>query len=197
VERADINNISVLSLLFHTGYLTVKQVHHATSGVSYDLGYPNHEVAQSFQHYLLTDYLEANADQSISLLRDFKEYLSTQNLDGFITLFQAVFASIPSRLFLPQEAYYHSIVYLTLRLLGFTVYAERMTNIGRIDAVLELADVVYILEFKLSTGQVALDQIRTMKYAQPYLGGSKTVIVVGIAFDKANRNIGDWKHEVL
>jgi PD-(D/E)XK nuclease superfamily len=198
MERADVNNISVLSLLFQTGYLTVKQVHEATTGVLYDLGYPNHEVAQSFQQYLLADYLEANVDRlSVSLLHYFKGYLETQNIDGFITLFKSVFADIPNRLFLSQEAYYHSIVYLTLRLLGFTIYAERMTNIGRVDAVLELTNVIYILEFKLSSAQVALDQIRRKNYAQPYLGGTKTVILLGIAFDKASRNIEDWQHTVI
>ena len=88
------------------------------------------------------------------------------------------------------------MVYLVLRLLGFTIYAERITNVGRIDAVLELADKVYILEFKMTTSQIALDQIRSKQYAQPFLGGTKTVILVGMAFDKATRNIIDWKHEV-
>ncbi len=91
---------------------------------------------------------------------------------------------------------YHSVVYLVLRLLGFTIYAERMTNVGRIDAVLELADKIYILEFKMSSGQIALNQIRDKKYAQPFLGGDKMVILLGIAFDKTARNIVDWQHEI-
>lgn len=90
-----------------------------------------------------------------------------------------------------------SVVYLVLRLLGFTIYAERITNVGRIDAVLELADKVYILEFKMTTGQIALDQIRGKQYAQPFLGGNKTVILLGMAFDKTTRNIADWVHEIV
>ncbi|MFN8444778.1 MAG: AAA family ATPase [Caldilineaceae bacterium] len=197
VERTDVSNISIISLLFQTGYLTVKKVHRDITGVLYDLGYPNHEVSQSFQQHLLADYLEINPDLSGSLLRDFKQYLSTQNLDGFMTRFKAVFADIPERLFLSQEAYYHSLVYLTLRLLGFQLYAERITNVGRIDAVLELSDLIYILEFKMSTAHVALDQIRQKQYAQSYLGGSKRVILLGIAFDRAQRNIGEWEYEVI
>ncbi len=49
MERADVDNISVLALLFQTGYLTVKQVHDEITGVLYDLGYPNYEVAQSMR----------------------------------------------------------------------------------------------------------------------------------------------------
>jgi hypothetical protein len=80
--------------------------------------------------------------------------------------------------------------------LGFTIHAKWMTNIGQIDAVLVLPDEVYILEFKMTTGQIALDQIRDKKYAQPFLGGDKTVILLGIAFDKSAHNITDWEHEV-
>ena len=198
LNSADVNQLSALSLLFQTGYLTVKKSELAVTGKTFELSYPNYEVAQAFQQHLLADYLETDLDRiQSSLLGDFQQTLRAKDIDGFITLLKAIFATIPSHLFLPQEAYYHSIVYLTLRLLGFTIVAERMTNIGRIDAVLELSEVVYILEFKMSSGQVALEQIRTMQYAQPYLGGSKSVILLGIAFDKTSRTIGDWQHEVI
>jgi hypothetical protein len=197
LNSADVNQISVVSLLFQTGYLTIKQVQRTLQGQFYELGYPNYEVAHAFQQHLLVDYLETNADQvSAFLLVQLRQALQATDIDAFITTLQGVFADIPSRLFLPQEAYYHSVVYLVLRLLGFTIHAERLTNIGRIDAVLELADKVYILEFKMTTGQIALDQIRNKKYAQPFLGGDKTVILLGIAFDKAAHNITDWEHEI-
>lgn len=198
LNSADINQISVVSLLFQTGYLTIKQSQRTLQGQFYELGYPNYEVAHAFQQQLLVDYLGTNPDQvSAFLLTQLQQALQTTNIESFITLLQAVFADIPSHLFLPQEAYYHSVVYLVLRLLGFTIQAERITNVGRIDAVLELADKVYILEFKMMTGQIALDQIRNKQYAQPFLGSTKTIILLGIAFDKATRNLIDWKHEVV
>lgn len=218
LDSADVNQISVISLLFQTGYLTVKQVRRSFQGDEYDLGYPNHEVAQSFQQLLLTDYLTANIDQiSITLLANLRKALHTQNVEGFITALRSVFGSIPHTLFLPQEAYYHSVVYLVLRLLGFTVDAERLNNLGRLDAVLELSDVVYILEFKMSEplpkprkrsagkataskpsptpAQRAIEQIRTKQYDLPFRGRGKTILLLGIAFDQENRNISEWLME--
>ena len=197
LESADVNNISVLSLLFQTGYLTIKAVHESFQGTTYDLGYPNYEVAQSFQQYLLADYLDQGVDQiNGSLLHNLQKALNLQQLETFITIFQSVFASIPSQLFLAKEAYYHSVVYLVLRLLGFTIHAEWPTNLGRIDAVLELDEIIYILEFKMSTGEIALQQIRDKQYNQSFLGSDKKVILLGIAFDPEQRNIADWKHDV-
>lgn len=221
LDSADVNQISVISLLFQTGYLTVKSVQRTFQGDTYELGYPNHEVAQAFQQHLLTDYLTANIDQiSVTLLANLRKALQTQQIDAFMATLQSVFGSIPHTLFLPQEAYYHSVVYLVLRLLGFTIEAERLNNLGRLDAVLELRDVVYILEFKMSEpaakarkrttdratateprtpkptpAQVALDQIRAKQYDLPFRNRGKTIFLLGIAFDQKRRNVSDWQSE--
>ncbi len=184
--------------MFQTGYLTIKRVQRSIHGITYELGYPNREVAQSFQQHLLADYLDASLDRiDNSLLVNLKRTLNAGDVGGFITIFQGVFAAMPHHLFLPQEAYYHSVVYLVLRLLGFTVHAEWSTNLGRIDAVLELDDVVYILEFKMSTGTIALQQMCDKQYQQSFLGSGKRIILLGIAFDPAQRNIVDWQQEEL
>lgn len=196
LNSADVNNISILSLLFQTGYLTIKSVQHSLSGTRYQLGYPNYEVRQSFQKYLLADYLGTQISQvSGVILYDLENALVNQDVEEFVAVLQTVFASIPHYLFLPYEAYYHSLVYLLLSLLGFRIDAERPTNLGRIDAVLELEELVYILEFKLTTAEAALKQIHEKQYAQPYLGRGKTIILIGIAFDTESRNIADWETE--
>jgi len=197
VESADVNNINVHSLLFQTGYLTVKQVRRGISGQDqYILGYPNFEVAQAFQQYLLADYLAKPVDRLAStILFQLEETLHAQNIEGFISVLKSVFASIPHTLFLTQEAYYHSLVYLLLKLLGFAIHAEPLTNLGRIDAVLEMAEAIYIIEFKMSTAQIALDQIRAKQYDLPYRNAGKPILLLGIAFDPANRNIAAWQME--
>ena len=47
----------------------------------------------------------------------------------------------------------------------------------------------------MSSAQVALDQIKPRGYDQPYRASGKKIILVGIAFDKEKRAIGDWKSE--
>ena len=196
LDSADVTNINVIALLFQTGYLTVKQVHPSLRGTRYDLGYPNHEVAQAFQQYLLAEFINVSTSQiGTLLLADLQEALEGEQIERFITILNAIFAGIPYTLFLPEEAYYHSIVYLVLKLLGFSILAEPLTSQGRIDALLELPDKIYILEFKMSSAQIALDQIRARGYVQPYRASGKPLVLLGIAFDKEKRAIGDWKSE--
>jgi hypothetical protein len=101
VESADVTNINVHSLLFQTGYLTIKQVRASVSGqVQYILGYPNFEVTQTLQQYLLADYLAKSVDRLAStILFQLEECLHNQDVAAFITILQLVFATIPHRSF--------------------------------------------------------------------------------------------------
>ena len=200
LDSADVNNINVYSLLFQTGYLTIKHTYPGPNGQEYDLGYPNYEVAQAMRSHLLADYLDKPvAQMTTTILSHLQKSLRSQNVEGFIAILKSTFASIPYTLFLPQEAYYHSLVYLLLKLLGFTIHAEPLTNLGRIDAVLELAEAVYIIEFKAQSSQEnaqsALQQIRDKQYDLPFRNQGKAILLLGIAFDPASRNITDWAVE--
>ncbi len=198
LDSADPNELNVYSLLFQTGYLTIKESHLSLQGEEYRLGYPNREVTEAFQQQLLDDYLDISTAQlRVAFLTGMEKALRALDLKTFIALLQSIFAGIPYTLFLEEEAYYHSVVYLVLRLLNFQIDAEKLTNLGRLDAVLELPNVVYILEFKMSTSAIALQQIRDKGYADSYLGQGRPVILLGIAFDKTKRNIADWKEETL
>ena len=196
LETADINNIGAIAMLFQTGYLTIKEKIPSIHGTQYRLGYPNHEVEQSFQQHLLADYLQRPVDLLYSTLTNrLQKVLRKGDIEEFILILNTVFANIPHTIHLPYEAYYHSLVYLILSLLGFTVNPEKITSQGRIDAVLELPDKVYIVEFKMSTAQIALDQIKARGYDKPYRASGKPIILLGIAFDKEQRVISDWASE--
>lgn len=196
LDSADVQKINAISLLFQTGYLTIRERIPSIAGTEYRLGYPNHEVEQSFQQYLLADYLHQPVGLLYSTLTGrLQKALRRDSPAEFILILNSIFASIPHTIHLPLEAYYHSLVYLILSLLGFEVSAEEVIAQGRIDAVLELPDKIYVLEFKMSSAQIALDQIRARGYAQPYRASGKPVVLIGIAFDKEKRTIGDWKSE--
>lgn len=53
LDSVDVNRVDVHSLLFQTGYLTVKSTWLGSTGQMYELGYPNFEVAKAFQQCLI------------------------------------------------------------------------------------------------------------------------------------------------
>jgi hypothetical protein len=56
-------------------------------------------------------------------------------------------------------------------------------------------DTVYVFEFKLSgngTAEEALAQIDGKGYLLPYSAEGKTLVKVGVEFDRGKRTIGKW-----
>ena len=155
------------------------------------LNYPNLEVKESLLRNIFEDFI--NKGNSGILINNLAESLEENSLDNFFIRLKSLIASIPSHIFIKdKEAYYHTVIYLILTLVGVRIKAEVHTNKGRIDAVIETEQTVYILEFKLGAAEKALEQIEKMNYHQPYLAHGKKIVFVGIGFAIEELNIGDY-----
>ncbi len=188
----EIENLEVLPLLFQTGYLTIKEVNKTPDEMLYKLDYPNFEVKRALVMNLLGSYAYVDKTLSRSYLEKLICSLDQNNLGNFFETLSIFFVNIPYTIQLKQEKYYQTIFYLIFSLLGLRVQAEVTTNRGRIDAVIELEESVYIFEFKLfGTPQEALAQIKEKQYYEKYLDLEKKIILVGVAFDSEERNIGE------
>jgi hypothetical protein len=81
-------------------------------------------------------------------------------------------------------------------MLGFRAEAEVQTNQGRIDAVVELPDHIFIFEFKLDgSEEEALKQIKDKEYYQKYQLKGKPMTLIGANFASAQRQVVKWKEE--
>ncbi|MFK7981372.1 MAG: AAA family ATPase, partial [Saprospiraceae bacterium] len=186
----------LIPILFQTGYLTIKRVTFDGLRPVYELSYPNDEVRHSLLSYIAGNFINKDQYKIEPEVIKLREALITENIPDFLQYLRSFFAAIPARLHLPKEAYYHSMVYMLLRLSGVQLLLEKETDKGRIDGVLELADKIYIIEFKFATSKrikrvatladKAIRQIEAKKYYEPYLAANKKVILLGIGFlDKA------------
>ncbi|MDR0415448.1 MAG: PD-(D/E)XK nuclease domain-containing protein, partial [Prevotellaceae bacterium] len=96
-------------------------------------------------------------------------------------------AHIPSILHIEKEAYYHSLFLLMMKLLGFDIQGEVLTNIGRIDAVWRQPGLTVVAEVKYQAqGAIdnlldeAMKQIHDRRYYEAFL--DKKVTLLAIAF---------------
>ncbi len=110
----------------------------------------------------------------------------------------AVFASVPYNLYEGKvnEAYFHTIMYLTLSLVGYNARSEVLTARGRLDMEVEFPTRVYIFEFKCdSSAASALKQIKEKGYADKWQGSGQDIVVVGVDFDSEKRRVRQLIHE--
>jgi hypothetical protein len=195
----EIDNLVVSALLYQTGYLTIKTCEEDSDTKTrlYQLGYPNFEVKNSFLQYVLDDMGSVEKEISEGYLGKLLKAFKTNDLDSFFRILRCFFATIPYDLQINREKYYQTIFYLVFSLLGLRIEAEVKTNHGRIDAVLATHDRVYIFEFKLSgTKEEALQQIKDNKYYEKYMtepnSVPRSILLIGVEFNKVERNIGGW-----
>ena len=195
----DVQSIEVAPLLFQTGYLTVKEVLHGLGSTSYLLEIPNREVRETFNLQLMAELTERQYTVAGTAYRNMLESLQKGDLQRVLSILKSLFAAIPYQLHINMEAYYHSIFFAVMSVLDFKTYAEVSTSMGRIDAVLEMADKIYVLEFKYedcapdadaetkrTLFKRALDkgaeQLLERGYADKYQGGGKQIIQAAFVF---------------
>jgi Holliday junction resolvase len=101
-------------------------------------------------------------------------------------------ASIPPELHIANEHYYHSIMLMWMKIIGFEIQAETSNNLGRADIVWKQQGVTVVAEIKYhaktkikSQLKEAMKQIYDRRYYNKYTG---KVILLGIAF--LGKNVG-------
>jgi hypothetical protein len=121
------------------------------------------------------------------------------NLEQVVHILRGMFSGIPFQLYeKTPERFYHAALHLLFSYMGLRVHSEVCTSEGRADAVVETANRVYVLEFKLDqSAEAALEQIRRKRYHQAFWNLGKPVVGVGVNFSSQTKNIEDWKAEEM
>ena len=191
------DDIDIRTLLFQTGYLTIKHID-IYNGV-YTLDYPNREVEQSMHNYLIAVLLGKRMGDTPKPIFDVQNAFRQNNIERVITIINSLLKDVPSLLINPKnEHFYHSLVHLHFRYLGLIMDSEVHTSDGRMDAVVKTNTHIYIIEFKIDqSAEIALAQIKDKSYYQKYAIENKTVVGIGINFDTEKRAIGNYLTETL
>jgi hypothetical protein len=190
----DVGAIEPETLLFQTGYLTIRDRYRRAGRYRYRLRYPNFEVRASLPTAILNAYVPSVQDR-LRTEDSIYAAVDTDDPDALRAAFHAFFASLPHDWhrrndIADYEGYWASLVYCYFAALGLTVIPEDVTNHGRIDLTIQWAGRAWLLEFKvveLSEPGRALEQIQARGYHQKYAG--QPVTLIGMEFSRAERNL--------
>lgn len=186
LDPGDIERLTLPSILFQTGYLTIKS--YDPESKMYTLTYPNFEVMEGLLQHMVAEISHKTADDYQNLTKHLNHALATGDTENFLTLLYNFIAGIPY--FLGLEKNYQSVLYAILKLSGANVIAEDPTNKGRIDASIETSKYIYLIELKLTDApDVAVEQILSREYFTKFLNSKKKIIAIGLTFDSPNRNL--------
>ena len=199
IESFDIENISLETVMFQAGYLTIKEVVQKRRKIEYILTYPNFETKMSFNDYLLGYFINSSIKKN-EIQNGLIDTLEEGDLDALELTLKSLFASIAYNNFTKNEiqnyeGFYASVIYAYFAGAGFDkIIAEDVTSDGRIDLSVFIDEKVYIFEFKVDDS-LALQQIKDKKYQDKYMSRYKDIYIVGVEFDSTKRSIEKFEWE--
>ena len=190
----EVDRLRVEPLLFQTGYLTILDYDPETA--LYTLGYPNQEVRSSFVKKMADYFTPVPEARVPSLIEQLRSAFLANDLNAVFDVLRVFYASVDNSIKIKQEKYYQTIFYILFTLLGYRINVEENTNKGRMDAVIQTADRIYIFEFKLGmSAREALKQITTKEYYHKYMLDARPVTLVGVSFNQYTGEINEWEVE--
>lgn len=185
-----------ISLLFQTGYLTIKGEDPETG--LFTLGYPNKEVKVAFMQHLLGAFSGQYAASSATMVVNIKRAFDKENLSEVIRLINVMLKSIPYHIHPNTEAFYHAVVHLTFYYLGVFIESEVNMSDARADAIVKTATCIYCFEFKYNqTAEEAMEQIKAKNYLEKYGAEQKKLTAIGVNFSSEKKGIDKWLVEEI
>ena len=196
----DVDHASIETLLFQSGYLTIRAAEHQGRRQVFRLGYPNREVRLSLNGRLL-NRLGASSAEAAALPR----LLRTNDFEGLEDWLRSTFAGIPYQWHTKNniadyEGYYASVFYALFAAEDFHVAAEDTTSRGRLDLAVDFNDSVYLFEFKVVPSHAdgsAIAQLREREYAEKYRRHNCPIHLVGVEFSKETRTLVGFEVETV
>ena len=194
VNSFDLENLNLETILFQTGYLTIKRQLPLDMGFGYELGFPNMEVQTSFNDYILQSMTSVSENEPIR--RELFALLKSGDVGALEPFIKRLFASIAYNNYTNNdidryEGFYASVLYAYFFRIVVDTIAEDVSNKGRIDLTIKVGGRTFLFEFKVTDGE-PLEQIKRMKYYEKYEGER---YLIGIVFDPKARNISKFEVE--
>ena len=199
LNQYSLENVELTSLLFQTGYLTIKEKLKRGELI---LSYPNQEVRMAMYTFLIDDMGHTQGGGGVTV-RHLRKAFMENDLDRVQAILVALFGGLTYDVYTHQtvqqvEGFYHGLIHILFKCLGLYIQSEVHTVKGRADSVVETTTHVYFLEFKInSDAETAFQQIIDKKYAAPYGADNRIKIGIGINFNTVSKELDGWKKDIL
>jgi hypothetical protein len=179
----DIGATPLPALMFQTGYLTITEFDSAKN--FYKLGYPNQEVKSALQKHLLGIFSQLDFLSAERISLELRSAFNDGNIDKAVLLIKQLFINVPYQLHVKEEKFYHALFQVSCGAAGIKSQSEYSISHGRIDVVLDLPNILYVIEIKLNdSADVALEQIEERRYYEPFIIRGKQITLLGLSFKR-------------
>jgi Predicted AAA-ATPase/PD-(D/E)XK nuclease superfamily len=199
LNQYSLDNLELTSLLFQTGYLTIKDKSEDGDLV---LSFPNQEVKAALYSFLMSNMGHTIGGGGVTV-QHLKRAFMKNDLANAEEILTSLFAGLAFDVYTHQtqkqvEGFYHGLIHILFKCLGIYIQSEVHSTKGRADSIVETPTHVYFLEFKINSDALtAFNQIVTKKYAVPYTADSRIKIGIGVNFNSSTKEMEQWHVKTL
>ena len=186
-----------VSLLYQTGYLTIKEYDKEIR--EYTLGYPNLEVEKAFFNYLIPNYSRSSNKDIDSQIDEFKRDINRGEAHKAMEALEAFTAGISYDM-IPSpetERHFQMLFHMFVKLVvskAVKSTPEYKTSDGRINLLIETPRFIYIFEIKKNgSAKDALKQIEEKGYYLQFTSTSKKIFLIGLNFSTTKKRIDNFE----
>jgi len=195
-DRPTEKNESIVSLLYQSGYLTIKRYDQRRE--AYTLGIANKEVrkglGEALTHYSSSFNAINNRDYLRTAYFDLEDHLI--GVDVFMDKLDTFYRSIPYDVSNDNERHFQAVFYAAIAGFGADIMAEDRTSNGRADIVVRMPQDIYIVEMKYGKSvEEAMEQLHQKDYAAKFREDPRPVHLLGINIDRETRGVDAWRVE--
>ena len=190
INSVDSLSTNPIPIIYQSGYLTIKGYDERFK--KYLLGFPNKEVEEGFLNFMLPLYTSAGSNSPF-MVDEFVKDVEAGKPEQFMQRMKTLFADTSYQVVGNAELYFQNAMFLIFKIMGFYTQVERPTSDGRIDAVIQTQNYIYIVECKLDrTAEEALKQIDRCGYTEPFAMDKRQLYKIGVNFSSKTRNVEEW-----
>ena len=202
-EFYDYFDVTPVSLLYQTGYLSVRAEKNELGGKSLFLVPPNLEVHSSLIQLYYRNVRKNALDDDVfyEFSSALKENFTTPDYESLIKTFSAALNTFgyDDQEAFKTEHYCRDIIFYTLTLSGINAQREVINADGRADIVVELSDRRFVFEFKLAKTkddennlmEEAVSQIKDKRYGE--IIPLKKLTRIAVVINAKDKAVSQWK----
>lgn len=184
------------TLLYQSGYLTIKNYELKNLRGLYRLGIPNKEVKQSLYSKLIPFYLGKEDQFDDDESQKLNALLEQGKAEDMMRWLAAFFSKASFSTKLRYERDFQFIVYAIFAVVKMLddIHMEYSMSSGVADLVVETSKFVYLFEFKVDQSpEEALSQIDFRSYSLPWSASGRKVYKIGAVFSSVNNGILQYR----
>ena len=188
----DIERPGVESVLYHSGYLSIKQTSSAGAATLVTLSYPNLECRHSLNEFYINRLSGSMSEKAVSQQELFAA-LYTGDMDGLNSVLSSLFATVTCQ----GQNCFRGVLYAYLASLGLSMAVDTDRDRVRCCITVFLKKSAYLLDFAVDSSGSSLQEIKENNALQKSIAEGRNIHLVRIVLSSKEKRITQFEHKQI